>query len=334
MRAPLACSLDRYCSSSLSKASNSMARRRKNYRWQATGRTFRPKPVVELRTPVEILRAAGYEVEDASVDTASEAYVAALGSELLSLKQREALAVARLKEIAGLIATLDQQIATALRQAWKHSNGAFRQLLNMAPTSTYKHWSEERSRLHEERTRLAEEALALLADTARNMSCPLFHCPTVFSEQIKSVEQKLESIQSALTSTRLRQEKAVRLQKRDERAARAGQRLAEKQAKAERQRAIAARAEANSRKLAKTVRRALASPNQCPYCGESLGDLPHADHIYPISKGGLSVETNMVLVCADCNQKKSDLTLAAFVAAFSLNRDEIEARLRGLGKDF
>ena len=74
--------------------------------------------------------------------------------------------------------------------------------------------------------------------------------------------------------------------------------------------------------------------HDCPYCGGGLGLTPHADHIYPVAKGGLSVTKNMVMVCAKCNLKKKDLTLREFISKFSMNRDEIEERLEKLGKSF
>lgn len=51
----------------------------------------------------------------------------------------------------------------------------------------------------------------------------------------------------------------------------------------------------------------------CPYCGNSLGSSPHADHIYPVSRGGLSTADNMIYVCQKCNSKKSDKTLLEFI---------------------
>jgi 5-methylcytosine-specific restriction endonuclease McrA len=103
----------------------------------------------------------------------------------------------------------------------------------------------------------------------------------------------------------------------------------------ERLRAIAARDSNRVRELAWRIRkRLLAQQKDCPYCGCVLGEKPHADHIYPVAKGGLSVESNMVLVCEDCNFKKSDSTLQVFIRTFSLDRSTIECRLRDLGKDF
>lgn len=88
------------------------------------------------------------------------------------------------------------------------------------------------------------------------------------------------------------------------------------------------------REIAKGIKKSLANNIDCPYCGFVLVGVIHADHIYPVSKGGESTKKNMVLVCADCNSKKSALTLQAFIKKHDLNRDEIENRLSSLGKDF
>lgn len=93
-----------------------------------------------------------------------------------------------------------------------------------------------------------------------------------------------------------------------------------------------------SRKLAVSVRKELHDQEKklkgCPYCGESLDEIPHADHIWPLAKGGLSKKRNMVFVCSKCNLKKSDLTLREFCVRFGMNRDLIEHNLVLLDKDF
>lgn len=99
-------------------------------------------------------------------------------------------------------------------------------------------------------------------------------------------------------------------------------------------RAAAAANSDEARKLGSAVRRALDEQPFCPYCGGTLGDSPHADHIYPISKGGRSVPRNMVFACSPCNGMKSDLTLASFVRKYALDRAAIETRLEQLGKEF
>jgi len=97
----------------------------------------------------------------------------------------------------------------------------------------------------------------------------------------------------------------------------------------------AKRNEDEIRKMAQGVRRALFEDGaRCPYCYQTLGEDPHADHIYPVSKGGLSVVENMVMVCSPCNLKKKDLTLREFIGKFRLDREEIERRLDELGKRF
>ena len=93
-----------------------------------------------------------------------------------------------------------------------------------------------------------------------------------------------------------------------------------------------------TRKLAESVKRNLMKQEDilegCPYCGEQMGNNPHADHIYPVSKGGLSTVRNMVLVCEACNLKKSNYTLRDFIIRGQLDRNAIEERLVILGKDF
>jgi 5-methylcytosine-specific restriction endonuclease McrA len=103
----------------------------------------------------------------------------------------------------------------------------------------------------------------------------------------------------------------------------------------DRLRGIAARDSGRMRERGWRVKKKLMLKQaECPYCGSDLGDRPHADHIYPVSKGGLSIEANMVLACESCNNKKGTLTLQAFIKAFALDRDAVEERLRQLRKDF
>ena len=87
-----------------------------------------------------------------------------------------------------------------------------------------------------------------------------------------------------------------------------------------------------SREISKRI--SVEKTPKCPYCGNNLGRSPHRDHIYPIAKGGMSIERNLVYVCMDCNLKKSDLTLNQFINISGLNRDFIENNLNELGKDF
>ena len=99
-------------------------------------------------------------------------------------------------------------------------------------------------------------------------------------------------------------------------------------------RAAAASNTTETRHVGAAVRRELIRQPWCPYCGGQLGADPHADHIYPVSKGGRSVPKNMVYVCARCNGMKRNLTLAVFIRKFSLDRTAIEGRLEQLHKEF
>lgn len=99
-------------------------------------------------------------------------------------------------------------------------------------------------------------------------------------------------------------------------------------------RAAAAANVIETRHVGAVVRRKLIRQPWCPYCGCLLGADSHADHIYPVSKGGRSVPKNMVYVCAQCNNMKKNLTLTGFIRKFSLDRVAIEGRLEQLHKEF
>jgi 5-methylcytosine-specific restriction endonuclease McrA len=90
----------------------------------------------------------------------------------------------------------------------------------------------------------------------------------------------------------------------------------------------------DKRVIGESIKRVLHRNKNCPYCGIILNATAHADHIYPISKGGESTIKNMVWVCVKCNSQKSDLTLQAFIRKFHLNRESIEKRLTDLKKEF
>jgi len=45
---------------------------------------------------------------------------------------------------------------------------------------------------------------------------------------------------------------------------------------------------------------------QCHWCGVSLTDGYHVDHVIPISRGGSNDSSNLVLTCEHCNCSKND----------------------------
>ncbi|MEE9344407.1 MAG: HNH endonuclease [Methylococcales bacterium] len=102
--------------------------------------------------------------------------------------------------------------------------------------------------------------------------------------------------------------------------------------------AMAAAHAGKTRQLAQTIRRNIEHQQKilsfCPYCKLTLGNNPKADHIYPVAKGGLSTEKNMVFICAGCNSSKSDKTLRVFIQQKGLDWPLIEKNLELLGKDF
>lgn len=102
--------------------------------------------------------------------------------------------------------------------------------------------------------------------------------------------------------------------------------------------AKAAAYENKQRELAKSVRTALQRQLKdnpcCPYCSMELSsEDPHADHIHPVAKGGLSMIGNMVFVCQSCNIRKGTLTLRAFLKKMDYVEAEVYERLERMGKD-
>jgi 5-methylcytosine-specific restriction endonuclease McrA len=112
----------------------------------------------------------------------------------------------------------------------------------------------------------------------------------------------------------------------------------EKQKEAENKRikALAAAHTGKTRQLATNVKNQLKQQTSlisgCPYCGGSLGETPHADHIYPVARGGLSTADNMIYVCQKCNIKKSDKTVYEFVREAKLNLNQVLTNIEILGK--
>ena len=111
----------------------------------------------------------------------------------------------------------------------------------------------------------------------------------------------------------------------------------QKDAETKRIKALAAAHTGKTRQLATVVKnqikKQIAVLRDCPYCGGGLGESPHADHIYPVAKGGLSTEDNMIYVCQKCNMQKRDKTLLEFVsenAKFDLS--QVISNIKKLGK--
>lgn len=72
--------------------------------------------------------------------------------------------------------------------------------------------------------------------------------------------------------------------------------------------------------------------SKCPYCNRVEMDNPHLDHIYPVSKGGLSILENLVWCCSSCNHLKSDKGLVEFLLENNYPMNDVFLRLRGMGK--
>lgn len=164
----------------------------------------------------------------------------------------------------------------------------------------------------------------LLGRDPRSVVTPLTHAVRECEKQLADAFRRINATRGALERNASEIEQAC---------AHLAQ-LEAHQHRKDKDRAFLAQARGKSRDQAEAIKKQLTKTSNCPYCSLPLGDDPHADHIYPQSKGGLSTVKNMVYVCQLCNQMKSDLTLVSFIATFNLDRSRIESALRELGKDF
>lgn len=66
----------------------------------------------------------------------------------------------------------------------------------------------------------------------------------------------------------------------------------------------------------------------CAYCGVTGGVSLNIDHIHPVSRGGSSRISNLVLACVPCNQAKGSKPVAVFLAGRPERLAEILAQAR------
>ncbi|MGX8701387.1 HNH endonuclease [Caproiciproducens sp.] len=57
------------------------------------------------------------------------------------------------------------------------------------------------------------------------------------------------------------------------------------------------------------------NPHVCHYCKRNLSKNEITiDHLVPLSRGGASVESNLVICCPECNHEKNDMTEQEYIA--------------------
>ena len=72
----------------------------------------------------------------------------------------------------------------------------------------------------------------------------------------------------------------------------------------------------------------------CYYCGASISENHHVEHLVPLSRGGSDGYDNIVLACPSCNQAKNALTERQFWRRLRKRMPEAEyRRLRELAKE-
>lgn len=162
------------------------------------------------------------------------------------------------------------------------------------------------------------------------MAMQLFNDVQSVEGDIQSVNHRIDLVNASLQ----REEQAAEKERRkDENDRRKAQAVETKRAKAEQRDAMAKAYAGKTREQADIIRRQLPRNHPCPYCFCALDVRAHADHIHPVSRGGLSTTRNMVYACNGCNQLKSNLTLIQFIWKFKRDAKKISQSLLALGKD-
>lgn len=172
-----------------------------------------------------------------------------------------------------------------------------------------------------------------LFPTPKNISEFINKCQTAYTHLVNYQNLLNKSLPPAVLREKGREESIESKKKNLESIAR------QKAMEQERVKALAAAHTNKTRQLAVSVKSRLSEQKNllecCPYCCNDLGDYPHADHIYPVAKGGLSTVENMVYVCQQCNAKKSDKTLFDFINSSSIYDFSIViGNLKKLNKQF
>lgn len=164
----------------------------------------------------------------------------------------------------------------------------------------------------------------------QHMAMQLFNDIQSVEGDIQSVNHRIDQVSASLQ----RQEQAAeRERKKAENELKKAQAVERKRAKTEQRDAMAKAYAGKTREQADIIRRQLPRDHPCPYCFCALDARAHADHIHPVSRGGLSTARNMVYACSGCNQLKSNLTLIQFIWKFKRDAKKISQSLLALGKD-
>ncbi|MGA2467924.1 MAG: HNH endonuclease [Thermodesulfobacteriota bacterium] len=234
--------------------------------------------------------------------TSARERLAKMESSLVELREQESISQQQLQDITKKLDVVSERLSR-LRTTQQARPGFFGSLLNLTEIPP-ENQREIRS--------LEVEASLLNLEKRKydRLLQNLTHSIKIHQEAVWPQRSRVSGLEKAVARKAREEEKLAEL------------------------RAAAAGNVEQNRKVGASVKRGIEKQPWCPYCGGPLGENPHADHIYPVSKGGRSVPKNMVYVCSNCNALKRNLTLSGFVKKYKLDRSTIENRLEELGKEY
>lgn len=256
--------------------------------------------------------------------TSARERLAKMESSLVELRKQENISQQQLQDITKKLDVVSERLSR-LRTTRQARLGFLGSLLNL---------TEIPPENQREISSLEVEASLLNLEKSKydRLLKNLTHSIKIHQEAVWPQRSRVSGHERAVARKARREEKLVEL-----RVAAAAKAVAHKAREEEKLAELRAAATGNveqNRKVGASVKRGIKKQPWCPYCGGQLGQNPHADHIYPVSKGGRSVPKNMVYVCSNCNALKRNLTLSGFVRKYKLDRSAIEYRLEELGKEY
>lgn len=152
------------------------------------------------------------------------------------------------------------------------------------------------------------------------------------SREIPKIEDALRLLEEVNTQSRDYRDRVSQLKNKLALAEEKRAAIARFEAKHGKALAKGAAADKETRKRVTNLKVVVKKTKDCPYCGGDLGAEPHLDHIYPVTKGGLSIVENLIWCCSTCNGLKSDKGLMQFLKEQGLPIEQTLTRLHSIGK--
>jgi 5-methylcytosine-specific restriction endonuclease McrA/adenosyl cobinamide kinase/adenosyl cobinamide phosphate guanylyltransferase len=171
-------------------------------------------------------------------------------------------------------------------------------------------WSLLTSKTHSAKVKAVEQEIAKALLCKKEFDNNVIHAIKIFGEfyfEFSRCSSRIDDIEKFLQRAREKRDAINQFEREN------GNALAK-----------AASVDKKTRERATKIKFVIPIHDLCPYCNKPLsGEDIHLDHIYPVSKGGLSIIENLVYCCSICNSKKSNKGLFQFSKDTGLDYEKI-----------